>query len=297
MIPTIPFGATGHDSTRIVFGAAALYILNQDDADRVLEDLLAAGINHIDAAASYGAAEDRIGPWMQTRRSEFFLATKTGDRGSTEARESIHRSLERMQTDHLDLIQLHNLTDDEGWEQAFSDDGALRACTEARDEGLVRFIGVTGHGTRVAEMHLKSLERFPFDSVLVPYNHSLMSQDAYAESFERLLTVCQEREVAVQTIKAVARRRWQKGEKPTTTTWYHAFEEPEDVERAIHYALARPGIFVNTASDARLLKLTIEAANSFQQAPSHGDMEELHDRNAVKPLFVPGHDGVGRAWE
>ena len=295
MIPRIPFGATGHESSRIVFGAAALYVMGQEDADRVLSELLEAGINHIDVAASYGAAEDRVGPWMREHRGDFFLATKTGDRSYVEARDSIRRSLERLQVDQLDLIQLHNLTDEEGWEQAFSDDGALRACIEARDEGRVRFIGVTGHGTRVASMHLRSLERFPFDSVLLPYNFSMMSQPEYAEPFEELLEVCQQREIAVQTIKAVARRRWEKGEKPSTTTWYHAFEDAEDIERAIHWALARPGIFVNSASDAGILKETLDAAKSFQQAPAEADMAAAHERLSVQPLFIAGYDAVGRA--
>lgn len=296
MIPKLPFGATGHDSSRIVFGAAALYFVDQSEADRILDDVLESGINHIDTAAGYGVSEERLGPWLQRHRGDFFLASKTGDRGYAEARESIHRSLERLQTDHLDLIQLHNLTDDEGFEQAFSEDGALRACTEARDEGLVRFIGVTGHGTRVARMHLQSLERFPFASVLVPYNPPLMQQPEYAASFDELLAVCAEREIAVQTIKAVARRRWNKGEKPSTSTWYHAYEDPQDVERVIHWALARPGIFVNTASDPKLLRMTIDAANRFESAPSDEEIQEAQQRLEVQPLFVPGHDGVGRAW-
>lgn len=295
MIPTLPFGATGHDSTRLVFGGAALFAVDQDAADRVLEDLLAAGVNHIDTAASYGVAEERIGPWMREHRGDFFLATKTGDRGYAEARASIHRSLERLRVDRLDLIQLHDLTDEEGFRQAFSDDGALRACVEARDEGLVRFIGVTGHGTRVARMHLRSLERFRFDSVLLPYNFSMMQEPAYAEGFERLLAVCAQRRVAVQTIKAVARRRWHPGERPSTTTWYHAFEEPEDVELAVHWALARPGVFVNTASDPRLLRLSLDAAACFRAGPSAEEMRALHERLDVQPLFVHGYDRVGRA--
>ncbi len=295
MIPRIPFGATGHESSRIIFGAAALFVADQEKADEVLEDLLEAGINHIDVAARYGAAEDRVGSWMREHRSRFFLATKTGDRGYADARESIRRSLERLQTDRLDLIQLHNLTDEEGWEEALSDDGALRACVEARDEGLVRFIGVTGHGTEVARMHLKSLARFPFDSVLLPYNFSMMQQSEYAASFEELLAVCEARGVAVQTIKALARRRWEKGEDPTTTTWYHALEDPDDVARAVHWALARPGIFVNTASDPTLLRHSLAAAHAFEGAPTPAEMEASHARLGVQPLFVPGRDGVGRA--
>jgi aryl-alcohol dehydrogenase-like predicted oxidoreductase len=295
LIPKQPFGNTGHHSSRILFGAAALFAVDQDAADRVLEELLEAGINHIDVAASYGAAELRVGPWMRQHRGDFFLATKTGERTYAGARAQIRASLERLQVDQLDLIQLHNLTDEEGWEQAFGEDGALRACVEARAEGRVRFIGVTGHGTRVASMHLRSLERFAFDSVLLPYNFAMLEQPAYAQSFESLLTLCAERKVAVQTIKAVARRRWAKGEKPTTTTWYHAFEDPGDIERAIHWALARPDIFVNTASDPSLMRRSIQAAHSMGAAPSREEMAAAWTRLGVQPLFVPNEDGLGRA--
>ena len=158
------------------------------------------------------------------------------------------------------------------------------------DAGLV-----TGHGTRAATMHLRSLERFPFDSVLLPYTFALMEQPDYAASFERLLEVCAERRVAVQTIKAVARRRWGRVEQPTTTTWYHAFEDPEDIERAIHWALARPGIFVITASDARLMRRSVEAAERFTAEPSRDEMMSAWKRLGAESLFVPGQDDVGRA--
>ena len=294
MIPKQPFGKTGHDSSRIIFGAAALFAVDQGAADRILEELLEAGINHIDVAASYGDAELRVGPWMGEHRGDFFLATKTGERSYEGARAQIRASLERLQVDQIDLIQLHNLTDEEGWEQAFGEDGVLRACVEARDEGLVRFIGVTGHGTRVASMHLRSLERFPFDSVLLPYNFSMMEQPDYAASFEQLVTACAERQVAVQTIKAVARRRWAKDEKPTTTTWYHAFEDPEDIERAIQWAFARPAIFVNTASDPTLMRRSIEAAERFTAEPSREEMTAASGRLDVQALFISGYDAVGR---
>ena len=289
MIPTQSFGNTGHQSSRIIFGAAALMRVTQDEADRVLETLLGAGINHIDVAASYGDAELRVGPWMAEHRGEFFLGTKTGERTYAGARDQIRRSLERLRVDQLDLIQLHNLVKDEEWEVALGDDGALRAAVEARDEGLVRFIGVTGHGTRVAAMHARSLERFAFDSVLLPYNFSMMEQPAYAADFERLLGLCAERGVAVQTIKAVARRRWAEGESPTTTTWYKAFEDPADIERAIHWALARPGIFVNTASDPVLLRHSLAAAERFEAAPSREDMAAATERLGIQPLFVRGY--------
>jgi predicted aldo/keto reductase-like oxidoreductase len=200
--------------------------------------------------------------------------------------------LERLEVEQLDLIQLHNLVKPDEWEQALGNEGALRAALEARDEGRVRFIGVTGHGTRVAEMHLRSLERHDFDSVLLPYNHSMMSQSEYADDFERLLEVCRERQVAVQTIKSIARRRWREGETPTHSTWYAPLTDPADVRRAVQWALARPGVFVNSASDLSLLPHALEAARDFGAAPEEADMRGANDRLEIQPLFVRGYDGV-----
>ena len=174
MIARAPFGATGHDSSRAIFGAAALGKVSKGDADRALEVLLEHGINHIDVAASYGDAELRIATWLRRNPATFFVATKTGQRTYSAAREEIRRSLDRLGVDRVDSIQLHNLVDVIDWETALSADGALEAAIEAREEGLVRFIGVTGHGLSVAEMHRRSLERFAFDSVLVPYNYVQM---------------------------------------------------------------------------------------------------------------------------
>ncbi|MCG8589757.1 MAG: aldo/keto reductase [Proteobacteria bacterium] len=289
MLTTLPFGRTGHTSSRILFGAAALWRASQDEADQALDQLLEAGVNHIDVAASYGDAELRVGAWMPEHRDRFFLATKTGDRDYAGARDSIQRSLERLRVDRIDLIQLHNLVKPDEWEQAFSDDGALRALLEARDAGLVRFLGVTGHGTRVASMHRKSLERFPFDSVLLPYNHSMMRDGDYARDFEALVGECTERGVAVQTIKSIARRRWRDGDAPNRDTWYEPFERQDDIDRATHFALSHPGLFVNTASDLRLLPRILDAAARFGEPPSEGEMAELHTRLAVEPLFVRGY--------
>lgn len=288
-VSRIAFGRTGHQSSRLIFGAAALARASQQDADRAFERLLEAGLNHIDTAASYGDAELRIGPWMGRHRSDFFLATKTGERGYAGARDSILRSLERLRTDRVDLLQLHNLVRPDEWEEAMGPDGALRAAIEARDEGRVRFIGVTGHGTRVPLMHLRSLERFPFDSVLLPYNYSMMRDPEYAQNFERLLGVCEEREVAVQTIKCVARRRWPEGATPTHSTWYEPLEDPADIARAVHWSLARPGIFVNSASDLGIFEHMLRAAQAFEKAPGEREMREHDRRLAVEPLFVHGH--------
>src|SRR5262245_39326801 len=208
MIDKQPFGRTGHLSTRALFGAAALSSVTQDEADRTLELLLGYGVNHFDTAASYGESELRIGPWMGRYRDQIFLATKTGKRTYAEARDEIHRSLDRLRVDKVDLLQLHNLVDPQEWETAMGPGGALEAAVEARDQGLTRFIGVTGHGVTIAQMHRRSLERFDFDSVLLPYSFVLMQNSQYAADFEALLAICRERNVAVQTIKSIVRAPW-----------------------------------------------------------------------------------------
>jgi len=289
MLATLPFGRTGHRSTRIVFGAAALHSVTQDEADRGLERLLESGVNHIDTAASYGDSELRIGPWMREHRGRFFLATKTGERSYAGAREQIRRSLERLRIDRLDLLQLHNLVNPEEWEQALGPEGALRAAIEAREEGLVRFLGVTGHGTRVAAMHLQSLARFAFDSVLLPYNFSLLRDARYARELEELLALCRARHVAVQTIKSIARRRWPERGVPTHSTWYEPFEEQAEIDRGVHFALAKPEVFVNTASDLTLFPRMVDAARRFERAPEDEEMRAQEERLAVVPLFVRGY--------
>ena len=288
MIETLPFGRSGHPSTRLIFGAAALWRASQQEADRTLEQLLVAGVNHIDAAASYGDAELRIGPWMERHRDRFFVATKTGERSYAAARDQIRHSLERLRVERVDLLQLHNLVKEDEWEIAMGRDGALRAAIEARDEGLVRFIGVTGHGTRVAAMHLRSLERFDFDSVLLPMNPAMLRDAQYAAEFEQLLAVCRERNVAVQTIKSIARRRWQDGTAPTHDTWYEPLTDEADIERAVHWALARPGVFVNAAGDLRLLGPTIRAAESFAMSPRDAEIAAIEAHAPLEPLFVRG---------
>ena len=286
MFPRFPFGATGHASTRVLFGAAALATATQDEADRTLEVLLEWGVNHIDVAASYGDAELRIGPWMREHRKRFFLATKTGERGYAGARDEIRRSLDRLRTDRVDLLQLHNLVKADEWELAMGPRGALRAAVEARDAGLVRFLGVTGHGTRVAAMHLRSLAHFPFDSVLLPYSWIAVQDAEYARDFEAVLAICRDRNVAVQTIKAIARRRWPDGKAPARTTWYEPLDEQRDIDRAVHFVLAKPQVFVNTASDATLLVRTLEAACRFEREPEEVEMRDLAARTALAPLFV-----------
>jgi aryl-alcohol dehydrogenase-like predicted oxidoreductase len=285
MIGRAPFGATGHDSSRVIFGAAALGSVSKADADRTLDVLLEHGINHIDVAASYGDAELRIASWLRRHPGTFFVATKTGERTYRGAREEIRRSLDRLGVDRVDSIQLHNLVDVIEWDTALSADGALEAAVEAREEGLVRFIGVTGHGLSVPEMHRRSLERFPFDSVLAPYNHFQMQDARYAETFEALAAVCAERNVALQTIKSLARRRWD-GREHTAATWYEPLRDQRDIDLAVSWVLARPEAFLLTTGDVNILPRLLDAAERYEGRPSDEDMAALGDRAEAEPLFV-----------
>ena len=242
-------------------------------------------MNHIDTAASYGESELRIGPWMPAQRKDFFLASKTGDRTYQAAKDSIHRSLERLRTDHLDSIQLHNLVDPLEWETAMGPGGALEALIEARAEGLVRFIGVTGHGLTVAAQHKRALEQFDFDSVLLPYSHVLMLNEQYARDFEVLMVLCEQRQVAVQTIKTITRRPW--GERPqTTATWYEPLEDQADIDKAVHWVLARPGVFICTAGDVQIMPKVLGAANRLEVRPSDTVMQSLLEQREMAPLFT-----------
>jgi len=285
MIAKQLFGRTGHESTRTIFGGAALSKVTQDEADQTLEVLLRYGINHIDVAAGYGDAELRIAPWLREHPGQFFLATKTGGRTYDDAKRQIHLSLERMGVERVDLIQLHSLADPIEWDTALSPKGALDACVEAREQGLVRFIGVTGHGTQIAATHLRSLERFDFDTVLLPYSYIMMQDPHYAAAFERVIAVCAERNVAVQTIKSIARRPWW-GRERTRATWYEPFEDQRDIDAAVHWVLARPGIFLASPGDIHLIPKVLDAASRFGSAPSDEKMREQSARLEMLPLFV-----------
>jgi aryl-alcohol dehydrogenase-like predicted oxidoreductase len=285
MIARQPFGRTGHESTRTIFGGAALSRVTQDEADQTLEVLLRYGVNHIDVAAGYGDAELRIAPWLQRYPGRFFLATKTGGRTYDEAKRDIHRSLERLGVPRVDLIQLHNLADPIEWDVALSPNGALDACVEAREQGLVRFIGVTGHGSQIAATHLRSLERFDFDTVMLPYNYLMMQDAHYAGMFSRVVARCGERNVAVQTIKSIARRPWW-GRDHTCATWYEPLVEQNDIDTAVHWVLARRGVFLTTAGAIHLLPKMLDAASRFEAAPSDEALRELNARLEAIPLFA-----------
>jgi aryl-alcohol dehydrogenase-like predicted oxidoreductase len=279
------FGRTNHQSSRVIFGAAALGSVGQDVADRALEVLLAHGINHIDVAASYGDAELRVRPWLRGRRDSFFLATKTDERKAPAAREELHRSLDRLGVDHVDLWQLHNLADPIEWDTALSPGGVIEAAVEARDQGLVRWIGVTGHGAQIAANHRRSIARFDFDSVLLPYNFVTMQSSYYAENFEALVAACAERGTAVQTIKSIAMRPWS-GRERTRSTWYQPLEDQADIDLAVWWVLGRPGVFLNTVGDVDLLPKVLDAAERFEKRPDDAAMTALLERSKTEPLFV-----------
>jgi aryl-alcohol dehydrogenase-like predicted oxidoreductase len=280
----MPFGKTGHESTRTIFGAAALAAVSEAEAERALETLLEYGVNHIDTAASYGDSELRIASWLTRHRDDFFLATKTAKRDHAGARVEIRCSLDRLGVDRIDLLQLHNLVDVIDWELALREGGALEAAVQARDEGLVRFIGVTGHGLTVARMHLRSLERFPFDSVLLPYSYVQMQDERYAADFEALMALCDERGVAVQTIKSISLAPWD-GREWTASTWYEPLREQADIDLAVHWVLGQPRVFLNTAGDVSLLPKVLDAASRFQTRPPDKAMAELASRRKLVPLF------------
>ena len=286
-VATAPFGRTGHHSSRVIFGAAALAGVTQRVADETLEVLVAHGVNHLDTASAYGEAEVRMQPWLAQDPGRFFVATKTDERTAAGARTDLHRSLERLGVDHVDLWQLHSLADPIEWDIALSPDGAIDAAVQAREEGLIRWIGVTGHGTQIAATHRRSLERFDFDSVLLPYNYLTMQLPYYATNFEALLGTATERGVAVQTIKSIARRPWL-GRPHTRSTWYEPLENQDDIDLAVRWALGRPGIFLNSVGDVDLLPKVLDAAERFDAhaAPGDEDLAARWPQVDAAPLFV-----------
>jgi aryl-alcohol dehydrogenase-like predicted oxidoreductase len=281
-LPRQPFGRTGHVSSRVIFGAAAFATMRQESADKVLEVLDQFGVNHLDTAAAYGDSELRLAPWLATRRDDFFLATKTDQRTAAGARAQLEQSLERLGVDHVDLVQLHNLVEPDEWDVVHGPDGAVQALVRAQAEGLTRFIGVTGHGLRIAAMHLRSLERFDFDSVLLPFNFSLLEAEAYRRDVEELRALCAERQVAVQTIKSVARRRW--SEDGPHRSWYDPLTDPAAISRAVGWVLSEPDVFLNSSSDATLLRPILNAALSPVR-PTDAELRADVEREGIVPLF------------
>jgi hypothetical protein len=255
-------------SSRVVFGAVALSGATPAESSAVLELLLEHGVNHIDTAASYGDSEDQLRPWLAEHRDAFFLATKTEARSRAAARDSIHRSLDRMAVASVELIQLHNLVHPGEWEQALGSGGALEAVLEARDEGLVRFVGVTGHGLTVAHQHRRALDVFPFDAVLAPCNPVALRDPVYGPDFE-----------------AITRGPWGSAD-PTAGTWYEPLTERDEIDVAVAFVLGRENVFLNTVGDRELLPSVLDAAERFSGPPDAEALDALVERARMTPLFV-----------
>jgi aryl-alcohol dehydrogenase-like predicted oxidoreductase len=285
MIPTLLFGRTGHESTRTLFGAAAFWDTPQKDVDATMDLLLQNGVNHVDTAASYGRSQELLGNWIQRHGRPFFLATKTEQRTKQAAYDEIRHSLDLLHVTQVDLIQLHALHEEPDWKTAFGPGGVIEAVLQAREEGLVRFIGVTGHGVQIPEFHLRSLAKFDFDSVLLPYNHVMMQNPDYAAGFEKVLAVCKERNIAVQTIKGITRSPWNDIQQ-NRTTWYRPLEDQVDIDLAVHWIFGNPQVFLNTAGDIHILPRVLDAAQRFETRPSDQQMQELTERLQMEPLFT-----------
>lgn len=285
MIPLKEFGNTRHKSTRTIFGGAAFWSVTQTEADKTLDLLLKYGINHIDTAASYGDSELRIGPWMREHRNNFFLATKTEKRTYIEAKEELHKSLDRLKVDSVDLWQMHNLINPEQWQTAQNIGGAIDAFIEAKEEGLTRFIGVTGHGLAAPVRHLQSLQHYNFSSVLLPYNFIMLQDKKYASNFKKLEDYCVENKVAIQTIKTISKGAL--GDKKSKhAVWYDPLEDSQSIANAVHWSMANPNIFINTVGDIHLLKYVLKAAANFESKPSDEIMLEDIEKNGITPLFT-----------
>ncbi len=284
-IPKKAFGRTNHQSARTLFGAAALGSVTQDEADRTMELLLEYGVNHIDTAASYGDAELRIGPWMETHRGHFFLATKTGERSYDGAKAQFERSLQRLRVSQVDLIQLHHLLGEDEWEEAMGPGGALEYLIEAREQDLVKHIGVTGHEVAIAGMHQRSLERFDFDSVLLPYNYLMMQNETYRAGFDAVIRACKSRNAAVQTIKGITRRPYVSDHR-SHATWYEPLTDQPSIDKAVHWVLGNDDVFLNTVGDIHILPMVLDAAARYQERTPEAVMDAMVAEWEMAPLFM-----------
>ena len=278
------FGRTGHMSTIAIFGAAAFWEISQQNADKVLEQIIAAGVNHIDVAPSYGQAEERIGPWMPRERNRFFLGCKTTERTKDGAWSELQRSLKRLQTETFDLYQLHAITTMEELDVVTMKGGALEAFVEARERGLTRFIGITGHGADAPQIYLEALRRFDFDSVLFPLNFVQMANPEYRKQAEKLIATCKAKDVGTMIIKAITKAPW--GERPhTATTWYEPFDKMDEIQRALNFTLSYDVTGFCTAGDTKILPMVLEACENFKRLNTAELEEVIRSGKEYEPLF------------
>jgi aryl-alcohol dehydrogenase-like predicted oxidoreductase len=279
------FGRTGHMSTVAIFGGAAFSKITQEDADQVIEQVIEAGINHIDIAPSYGQAEERVGPWMPRERQRFFLGCKTQERTKEGAWNELRQSLKRLQTETFDLYQFHAITKMEELDAVTMKGGALEAFVEARERGLFKYIGITGHGFDAPQIYLEALRRFDFDSVLFPLNFVQFANPEYRKYAEELVAQCQAKDVGTMIIKSITRAPW--GERPhTATTWYEPFEKMDDIQRAVNFSLSYEVTGVCTAGDTRVLPLMLKACENFVQLNESEREQMIQSADQYEPLFT-----------
>jgi aryl-alcohol dehydrogenase-like predicted oxidoreductase len=280
------FGRTGHMSTVAIFGAAAFWEISQADVDRAMEMIIEAGINHIDVAPSYGQAEERIGLWMPRERGRFFLGCKTMERTKAAAWKEMHESLTRLQTKTFDLYQLHAVTSMEELDQVTMKGGALEALVEAREAGLIRFTGITGHGADVPQILLEALKRFDFDSVLFPLNFVQMANPQYRKHAKELIAVCKAKDVGTMVIKTITKGPWEEKQQHTATTWYEPFDRLDEIQRAVNFALSHEVTGLCTAGDTGVLPLVLEACHNFTRLTESERNKMMEAGQQFKPLFV-----------
>lgn len=280
------FGRTGHMSSVAIFGAFALSNLEQEAADRVMEQVISAGVNHIDVAPSYGQAEERLGPWLARERERFFLGCKTMERGEKGAAAELRSSLERLGVEQFDLYQIHAVTNMEELDTATRSGGALDAMLRAREEGLIRYIGITGHGYESPAVFLEALERFDFDSVLFPVSFVLFTQDEYREKALELLEQCRQRDVGVMAIKAIAKGPYGDAE-PTHNTWYRPFTDAQRIRDGVNFALSHDVTGLCTPGDADILPTVLRACQDYSRLDKQQKKDLMASGQAYEPLFRP----------
>ena len=279
------FGRTSHMSTVAIFGAAAFWEISQVEADKVMEQVIEAGINHIDIAPSYGQAEERVGPWMPRERDCFFLGCKTMERTKQGAWDEMQRSLKLLQTETFDLYQCHAITTMDELDSVTMKGGALEAFVEARQRGLTKFIGITGHGADAPRIYLEALRRFDFDSVLFPLNFVQMGNPEYRKHTEELIATCRSKDVGTMVIKTITKGPWGEREH-TATTWYKPFDKTEEIQKAVNFALSHDVTGLCTAGDTRILPLVLKACENFSRL-SDAELEEtIQSGRQFEPLFV-----------
>jgi len=274
-------GKTGHMSSVLTFGGAALWNANQAVADEAIETAVSQGVNHFDVSPSYGQAEARLGSWMEKHHKEVFLACKTRERGKTGTWESIKRSLETLRVDYFDLYQFHGVDDLETLSMVLSPGGALEAVLEAKQQGIIRHIGITGHKPFV---HVEALNRFDFDTVLFPLNRVLMAHRNDFNDFTPLVQICRKKDVGTIVIKAVTKRPWTSN-LHSYQTWYEPFDKQADIDKSLWYALSQDITTAAMPSDLRLWPMLIDATQRFKPLDSIQQQETIHQVRRYKPLF------------